>query len=97
MQDAGYLDWVNGLTIDHGGELIAKKGEKNPVRLPPGEARVQFIANIEEIEQMLNDGYPMIHVYRHLIKEGKITMSVASFKNLCRPETVIARRLKKKR
>ncbi|MGI6656279.1 MAG: hypothetical protein ACOX5Z_05570 [Desulfobulbus sp.] len=46
---------------------------------------------------MLSDGYPMIHVYRHLIAEGKITMSAASFKNLCRPETVIARKRRKKK
>ena len=77
--------------------MTAKKGEKNPKRLPPGEARVQFIANIDEINRMISEGYPMMHVYRHLIEDGKITMSAASFKNLCRPETVIARRLKKKR
>lgn len=67
------------------------------MRLPPGEARVQFIANIEEIKIMLSEGYPMMHVYRHLISEGKITMSAASFKNLCRPETVIARTKRKKK
>ncbi len=39
----------------------------------------------------------MMHVYRHLIEDGKITMSAASFKNLCRPETVIARTKRKKK
>lgn len=77
-------------------KLTAKKGEKNPVRLPYGFAKVQFIENIAEIKKMLEEGHAMIHVYRHLIEEGKITMSETSFKNLCRPDTVRARKERKK-
>ena len=33
-------------------KLTAKKGEKNPVRLPYGLAKVQFIENIEEIDEL---------------------------------------------
>lgn len=65
--------------------MIAKKGEKNPVRLPPGEAKVQFIANLDEIQQMVNDGYSIRHIYLKLFNEGKITMAQRTFSAIARP------------
>jgi len=65
--------------------LIAKKGKKNPVRLSPGEARVQFIANLDEIQQMVNDGYSIRHIYLKLFNEGKITMAQRTFSAIARP------------
>ena len=47
------------------------------------------IGDLEKVSQ----GLPISFV----IEDGKITMSAASFKNLCRPETVIARTKRKKK
>ena len=65
--------------------MIAKKGEKNPVRLPPGEARVQFIAHLDEIQQLVRDGYSIRHIYLKLFEEGKITMAQRTFSAIARP------------
>lgn len=64
--------------------MAAKKGEKNPQRLAHGEARVEFISNLEEIKKMLSEGYSMRHTYFTLFNAGKITMSVRTFIALCR-------------
>lgn len=64
--------------------MVAKKGEKNPVRLPYGEARVQFISNIDEIQQMIKDGYSIRHIYLKLFDEGKITMALRTFSLIAR-------------
>ena len=66
--------------------MTAKKGEKNPIRLSPGEARVQFIANIDEIKQMIEDGYSVRHIHMKLFEEGKITMALRTFSSIARPK-----------
>ncbi|HBT97272.1 MAG TPA: hypothetical protein DEB25_06400 [Desulfobulbaceae bacterium] len=70
---------------DKGGKVVAK-GEKKPPRLPHSEARVQFISNLEEIKQMLTEGYSMRRTYSTLRDAGKITMSVRTFIALCRQQ-----------
>ena len=76
--------------------MSAKKGEKNPVRLPHGEARVQFIANLEEIEKLLSEGYGLAHIHRTLLETRKISMSKTAFQNLCRPDIAQERKERKK-
>jgi hypothetical protein len=66
--------------------MAAKKGEKNSMRLPRGIARVQFIANLEEIKRMLAEGHTLKNVYDTLCNSGKISMKYRSFYGLARPD-----------
>ena len=75
--------------------MSAQKGEKNPVRLRHGEARVQFIANLEEIEKLLSEGYGLAHIHKTLLEAGKTSMSKTAFQNLCRPDTAQERKERK--
>lgn len=67
---------------------MAKRGEKNPKRLGYGMAKVEFIANFDEISKMIGKGFTMTDVYNNLITRKKISMSISSFKNLCKPDVV---------
>lgn len=73
----------------------AKKGEKNPERLPHGIARVQFISNIEEIKDLLIKGYNYVTIYRKLIKENKITMKYRTFYGLINYDREVEKRHKR--
>ena len=64
---------------------MAKKGEKNPQRAGYGLAKVQFIENLPEITELIARGYFMKDVYDHLVENKKITMSISSFRNMCKP------------
>lgn len=64
---------------------MAKKGEKNPLRVGYGIAKVQFLENLPEITRLIARGYFMKDVYEHLIENKKITMSISSFRNMCNP------------
>lgn len=70
---------------------MARRGEKNPPRLGYGFAKVEFIANFDEISNLIGQGLTMTDVYKLMIMKKKITMSIASFKNMCKPDMVKAR------
>ena len=59
-----------------------------------GEARVQFIAHLDEIMRMLGDGYSMSAAYKKLAAMGKVTMTLRTFTNLCRPDVLKAQQKK---
>jgi hypothetical protein len=65
--------------------VAAKKGEKNPVRLPRGAARVQYIACLDEVKKMIGDGVNVTRIYKTLVAAGKITMSQKTFADLVSP------------
>lgn len=62
---------------------MAKKGEKNPVRLPHAAARIEFLALLDEIIEFLNKGHSWAGLYRKLRDEQKITMALRTFQALC--------------
>ena len=62
--------------------MAAKKGEKNPVRLINGVARVEFIAVFDEVQNRFIAGYGAATVYRELLAAGKITMKLRTFQKL---------------
>ncbi|MCL2791130.1 MAG: TraK family protein [Desulfobulbus sp.] len=65
--------------------MAAKKGEMNPVRLPRGAARVQFVAHLDEIKRLLGKGYSLQRIYNTLLEAGKITMAPRTFTKIARP------------
>ena len=52
------------------------------MRLPYGEAKVQFVANIDEIKGLIEKGYGLYQIYSILYNEGKITIKYAYFHRL---------------
>lgn len=66
------------------------------MRLPYGEAKVQFVANIDEIKGLIEKGYGLYQIYSILYNEGKITMKYRSFYGLARPDKEKEHRKKKK-
>ena len=45
---------------------------------------MEFIANLEQINSLLEQKHSMRYVYDTLVNEGKITMKYAAFTNICR-------------
>lgn len=58
--------------------------EKKRGRLTRYLARVEFIANMDFIDDMIKKGYPMKYIHELLVKEGKFTMAYTTFICLCR-------------
>lgn len=48
-------------------------------RLKKGEARIQFLASRERIEELQAKGYDILAIYSALVKEKGISMSYAGF------------------
>ena len=53
-------------------------------RLAKGQARREFIANLEQINSLLEQKYPLRYVYDTLANEGKISMKYTVFTTICR-------------
>jgi hypothetical protein len=49
-----------------------------------GQAKVEYLANKSEIDELLNGGHSGQFVYSKLVKEDKITMSLPRFYELVR-------------
>jgi len=43
-------------------------------KLMPGEARVEFLACVNEVRKMIDEGYTAASIYRLFLKENKISM-----------------------
>ena len=54
-------------------------------RIEHGQARVEFIRNLDEIRKMLGEGYTIRAIHRKLIEDGKITMSYTSLHQFVHP------------
>jgi hypothetical protein len=74
---------------------MAKKGEKS-LSLPRGVARVQFIANLDEIKRMVSEGFSFQHIHKTLVEAGKILMPLRTFTGLARPATGAAENRERK-
>ncbi len=48
-------------------------------RLLPGQARVEFLAVRDEVEDLLDEGHTLCGAYEILFKQGKITSSYQGF------------------
>lgn len=48
-------------------------------RLKKGEARIQFLASRERIEELQAKGFDILVIYSALVKEKRISMSYAGF------------------
>jgi len=48
-------------------------------KLMPGEARVEFLACVNEVRKMIDEAYTAASIYRMYIKENKISMSYVRF------------------
>ena len=49
-----------------------------------GHAKREFIANLEQINALLEQKHTLRHVYDTLVDEGKITMKYTAFTYICR-------------
>jgi len=64
--------------------MATKIGDENLVRLPNGNARIEWIANFDEIRRFWAAGYSAAALYRKLFTEGKLTMNERTFQGLVR-------------
>jgi hypothetical protein len=62
--------------------LASNKREK----LKPGEARVEFIKNIDDIKEMLLAGHSIMGIHRILTEQNKITMSYQALYRFIHPK-----------
>ena len=60
--------------------------EQQTARLKSGEAKEQFIKNLDEIKNLINQGYGIKRIYLMLYDDGKITMKYRSFYALVHPD-----------
>ena len=82
MLNDGYQVSTTWSIIDHDGKLT----KENRNKLKPGEARVEFIKNIDEIKEMLLAGHSIMGIHRMLTEKNKITMSYQALYRFIHPQ-----------
>jgi hypothetical protein len=62
-----------------------KKQQKQ--RLRRGEARVEYLACVDNVRKLLADGHNLSSIHRTLLESGEITMGYKTFYDLVHPRT----------